>query len=135
MDREWANILKSAEDNPVDQGTSPNFHTLEGIHLYVLANILRRPIIVLADRKVRSVYGHSMQSDSLGGIYLPLEWKPAEVCKSPITIAYSMNHFCPLLPQRNVHDGRATDSEYVIPLVYYDFEPLVLRFLLYAEES
>lgn len=135
MDREWTNILKSAEDNPVDQGTSPNFHTLEGIHLYVLANILRRPIIVLADRKVRSVYGHSVQSDSLGGIYLPLEWKPAEVCKSPITIAYSMNHFCPLLPQRNVHDGRATDSEYVIPLVYYDFEPLVLRFLLYAEES
>ncbi|XP_022294092.2 tumor necrosis factor alpha-induced protein 3-like isoform X3 [Crassostrea virginica] len=132
MDAEWESILRSTEDNPTD---GSNYPSLEGIHLYVLANILRRPIIVLADRKARSVYGQSMQKDSIGGIYLPLEWKPTEISKSPITIAYSMNHFSPLLPQRNVHDGRATDSEYVIPLVYHDFEPIALRFMLYAEEA
>lgn len=34
-----------------------------------------------------------------------------------------------------MYDGRAIDSEYVIFLVYYDFELLVFRFLLYVEES
>lgn len=34
-----------------------------------------------------------------------------------------------------MYDGRATDSEYVIFLVYFDFELLVFRFLLYVEES
>lgn len=34
-----------------------------------------------------------------------------------------------------MYDGRAIDLEYVIFLVYYDFELLVFRFLLYVEES
>ncbi|XP_062608829.1 tumor necrosis factor alpha-induced protein 3-like isoform X3 [Saccostrea cucullata] len=135
MKAEWENIIKAAEDIPLDTSTALNFQSLEGIHLYVLANILKRPIIVLADRSARSVYGQSMQRDNIGGIYLPLEWQPSDTCKSPITISYSMTHFSPLLPQRTVHDGRATDSEYVIPLVYHDFEPIVLRFLLYTEEK
>ncbi|XP_061193602.1 tumor necrosis factor alpha-induced protein 3-like isoform X2 [Saccostrea echinata] len=135
MKAEWENIIKAAEDIPLDTNTALSFQSLEGIHLYVLANILKRPIIVLADRSARSVYGQSMQKDNIGGIYLPLDWQPSDTCKSPITIAYSMNHFTPLLPQRTVQDGRATDSEYVIPLVYHDFEPIVLRFLLYTEEQ
>ncbi|XP_056014394.1 tumor necrosis factor alpha-induced protein 3-like isoform X6 [Ostrea edulis] len=135
MDAEWENVLKAAEDRPLDSNGAMSFYPLEGIHLYVLANILKRPLIVLSERSARTVYGQSMQKDSIGGIYLPLEWKPSDTCKSPITIAYSMNHFAPLLPQKMVHDGRATDSEYVIPLVYHDFEPVVLKFLLYSEES
>jgi hypothetical protein len=58
-EREWQDILERS-------GTAGAF--LMEIHIYVLAHVLRRPIIVYAD---------AVQQDSpcrMRGIYLPLEW-------------------------------------------------------------
>ena len=66
---------------------------LAEIHIYVLAHVLRRPIIVFAD---------SIQQDSpcrFRGIYLPLEWMYMDMaCETaPLLLAYDGLHFVPLV--------------------------------------
>ena len=131
---EWESVIKAASDIPRNTGAM-QYETLEGIHLYTLANILRRPIILLADNTARSVYGHSMQENRLVGIYLPLEWSKDKVCRNPIVIGYNLSHFAPLVSQQANPDGRAIDGEYVVPLVTHQFEQLTPHFLLANEEE
>ncbi|KAK3097969.1 hypothetical protein FSP39_014886 [Pinctada imbricata] len=132
--REWENVLKAANDNPENRN-GLSFECLEGIHVYALANVMRRPIIILADRTARSVYGHSMQENRLSGIYLPLEWSKDRISKNPIIIGYNLNHFAPLVPHQTVPDGRVVDGEYVVPLVSPEYETLSLQYLLGHEEE
>ncbi|XP_076076930.1 uncharacterized protein LOC143047640 [Mytilus galloprovincialis] len=130
-EREWETITNAAIDQQNREAFLP-YDTLEAVHLYVLANILRRPIIVLASKNVRSVYGNSVQECNISGIYLPLEWKENEIYPSPILIGYSMNHFVPLVTKQSL--GRDNDGELVVPLVLSDQTPLFVQFLLPEEE-
>lgn len=123
----------AASDLPAS-GPGLQYTMLESIHLYVVANILKRPIIVLGDNKARSVHGQSIQENNLLGIYLPLEWGHSDVSKCPVVIGYSFNHFAPLVSQENTPDGRAIDGEYVVPLILSDQTQLPLKFLLATEE-
>ena len=110
---------------------------LESIHLYIFANILRRPIILLADKRARNLYGESIQESDIGGIYLPLEWNPGQCEKSPIVIGYNMNHFVPLIGQENVKNEQTVGVVKVqaCPLVTNELESLKFHFLLPDEES
>lgn len=127
-EREWEDIIKAAIDKQDNEAFLP-YDTLESIHLYILSNILRRPIIVLANKNVRSVYGNNVQECNLSGIYLPLEWQERQTFPSPILIGYSMNHFVPLVMKQSSDDGQS-----VIPLITSDFTPLIVHFLLPNEE-
>lgn len=129
-EREWETITNSAIDQE-QTGTFLPYDTLEAVHLYVLCNILRRPIIVLANKTVRSVYGNQIQECNLSGIYLPLEWKSEEVYHSPIILGYSMNHFVPLVTKSSDNER---DKELFVPLVLPDFTPLIVQFLTPDEE-
>jgi hypothetical protein len=79
------------------------FRTLEKLHIFVLAHILRRPIIVYAHPKLEVF--NSLQSsvmlsndERVDGIYLPLLW-PKEVCrKDPLALSYHSSHFAALVP-------------------------------------
>ena len=101
---------------------------LEAIHIFTLANILARPIIVLSNRNVFSLNGEALQNDTLGGIYLPLLVNPAEVYKSPILLVYNANHFMPLVSQLSVRNEVPTDL--YVPLVRRKLDPLKIHFLL-----
>ncbi|KAJ8315296.1 hypothetical protein KUTeg_007446 [Tegillarca granosa] len=131
--REWESVINAASDLQAS-GPGLQYTMLESIHLYVVANILKRPIIVLGDNKARTIHGQSIQENNLLGIYLPLEWSHSDVSRCPIIIGYSFNHFTPLVSQENTPDGRAIDGEYVVPLILSDQTQIPLKFLLANEE-
>jgi hypothetical protein len=89
IDREdvaWASEWKDIQER---SGTDGAY--LTQIHLFVMAHVIRRPIIVFA---------HTEQDDSLcrfRGIYLPLEWPEEDCEKVPILLGYHQSHFVPLV--------------------------------------
>lgn len=46
---EWEKIVKMA--SPVSSSNGLQFDSLEDIHIFILSNILRRPIIVIAGKR------------------------------------------------------------------------------------
>ncbi|XP_076142190.1 tumor necrosis factor alpha-induced protein 3 [Alosa pseudoharengus] len=95
-DEEWKKIVDMA--SPVSSSNGLQFDSLEDIHIFVLSNILRRPIVVIADSVVRSMKsGSSFAPLNVGGIYLPLHWPASECYKYPIVLGYDSQHFAPLI--------------------------------------
>ncbi len=48
------------------------YESLEEFHVYVLANNIRRPIIIYSDTILRTNNGEAISPIEFGGIYLPL---------------------------------------------------------------
>lgn len=102
-EEEWPDII--AEAGPDYQPPDGQALGLRNIHIFGLANVLRRPIILLD-----SLSGMQSCGD-YSGIFLPALYSPEECCSkdpsgslkpnSPIVIAWSnsgRNHFIPLVP-------------------------------------
>ena len=128
---DWAVILSLA--------TQPG-QSLEQIHIFTLAHILRRPIIVYAIKIVKSFRGETLGYAGYEGIYLPLLWESSFCWKSPIALGYTRGHFSALVPiepdNSDAHIGaganiRATDDSEIIylPLVTSENKLLRLHFL------
>jgi len=73
---------------------------LDGAHIFVLSNVLRRPIICHAPPDVEG--GESRHALTvpfrMSGIYLPLLWDAAETSPDPLVIVYTRGHFTALSP-------------------------------------
>ena len=136
-EQEWDIVVKAAEDRRLDnQNTQPQYgdllyECLEEIHIFVLANVLKRPIIVLAESVIRGITGTSLAPNNFRGIYLPLLWKPAECVRTPIILAFCDNHFAPLVSIKDMEDL----AEDACPLVTFDLESFHIHFLLQHEEG
>lgn len=77
-------MLFSPSENGSSEETSSQqqeqiYESLESIHVFALAHILKRPIIVVADTILRNANGEELAPIPFGGIYLPLECPP-ELC-------------------------------------------------------
>ena len=76
---------------------SPVYSPLEEVHIFTLAQVLRRPVVVIADKHV---YGASLGPIApiyYSGVYLPL-LVPAELCsRVPVLLTYLNSHFCGLV--------------------------------------
>ncbi|XP_029452344.1 tumor necrosis factor alpha-induced protein 3 isoform X2 [Rhinatrema bivittatum] len=95
---EWENLVKMASAETSVGRAGLQYNSLEQIHIFVLANILRRAIIVLADSILRSLEsGSSFAPVSVGGIYLPLHWPAQDCYRYPIVLGYDSQHFAPLV--------------------------------------
>jgi hypothetical protein len=105
LEKEWWEItnMKKMDKSESDQATlkptpapsnSPSLSLifLEDIHIFGLANLLLRPIIVISQKTVSDI-----QQCDLRGIYLPLLRKTDACIKDPIIIAYHSYHFMPLV--------------------------------------
>ena len=129
---ELASTTRSSETHTLD--------ALEEIHIFALANILRRPILVLCDHIHRGNYDESLADVSLGGIYLPLLCDSVDCVRSPVVIGYHQGHFMSLV---TTEDGSITGEDMfqqqrnknAIPLVQYDNSPMQLHFLLPDEQQ
>ena len=121
---EWQQIVNQARLN------SSGYHqSLEESHIFVLANILRRPIIVYGVPKARSFNtGGTMQNINFHGIYLPLLWGSQLCHKPPLCLGYGMGHFTALVPAGN------PQQQLTVPLTDDMGRILPIRFLLEAEE-
>ncbi|XP_048476365.1 OTU domain-containing protein 7B-like isoform X4 [Rhincodon typus] len=140
--KEWDELIKLASSEPrihygtngsgcggVDSSEEPVYESLEEFHVFVLAHVLRRPIVVVADTMLRDSGGEAFAPIPFGGIYLPLE-VPANKChRSPLVLAYDQAHFSALvsMEQRETSKEQAviplTDSEHKLLPVHFAVDP------------
>lgn len=80
---------------PIDEYEEKSYiyESLEEIHIFVLAHVLRRPIIVIADTMLKDSKGEAFFPILLGGIYLPLECNDDCLMKSPLCLTYGKHFF------------------------------------------
>uniref|UniRef100_A0A9J7XJP7 ubiquitinyl hydrolase 1 n=1 Tax=Cyprinus carpio carpio TaxID=630221 RepID=A0A9J7XJP7_CYPCA len=134
--KEWNELLKLASSEPrihystngSNSGESqeePVYESLEEFHVFVLAHVLHRPIVVVADTMLRDSGGEAFAPIPFGGIYLPLE-VPANKChRSPLVLAYDQAHFSALV---SMEQKDSSKEQVVIPLTDSDHKMLPLHF-------
>uniref|UniRef100_A0A914VPE7 ubiquitinyl hydrolase 1 n=1 Tax=Plectus sambesii TaxID=2011161 RepID=A0A914VPE7_9BILA len=123
--RDWDYILKLA---------SKPGSALEQAHVFALAHIVRRPIIVYGVRIVKSYRGEHLDYARFEGVYLPLLWESSFCSRSPICLGYTRGHFVALAPMEPPGFRRATRldarSRYVhLPLQDGDGKLLPVHFI------
>ncbi|XP_041981075.1 OTU domain-containing protein 7B-like [Aricia agestis] len=98
--REWADAVRaaSAEPRPRAPAAAPHYAALEHLHVFALAHVMRRPVIVFADVALRDYSGEPVAPIPFGGIYLPLELPPSQCGRCPVLLAYDAGHFSALVP-------------------------------------
>ena len=117
--------------NPVtelEEGES--LDSLEPIHVYALANLLCRPIIVLSEDMLKDAEGRPIAPIPFGGIYLPLEKEITQCYKYPLILAYESSHFSALVPADgdNMFYGEKLSSS--IPLQAKNLSFLPIKFAI-----
>uniref|UniRef100_A0A8C6M1R0 ubiquitinyl hydrolase 1 n=1 Tax=Nothobranchius furzeri TaxID=105023 RepID=A0A8C6M1R0_NOTFU len=141
-EREWNELLKLASSEPrthlskngntsggVDNSEDPVYESLEEFHVFVLAHVLRRPIVVVADTMLRDSGGDAFAPIPFGGLYLPLEVPPSRCHCSPLVLAYDQAHFSALvsMEQRDQQREQAviplTDSEHKLLALHFAVDP------------
>lgn len=86
---------ESHSDSPVV------YESLEEFHVFVLAHVIQRPIIIVADTILRDSSGEALAPIPFGGIYLPLECDPNHCYRSPLLLTYDAAHFSALVPMED----------------------------------
>ena len=86
---------ESHSDSPVV------YESLEEFHVFVLAHVIQRPIIVVADTILKDSSGEALAPIPFGGIYLPLECDASHCCRSPLLLTYDAAHFSALVPMED----------------------------------
>lgn len=131
---EWDNLIKMASTDTPGARSGLQYNSLEEIHIFVLCNILRRPIIVISDKMVRSLEsGSNFAPLKVGGIYLPLHWPAQECYRYPIVLGYDSQHFVPLVTLKD-----SGPEIRAVPLVNRErgrFEDLKVHFLTNPENE
>ncbi|KPM04270.1 OTU and UBA-like domain-containing protein [Sarcoptes scabiei] len=118
------------EPNEYEYEKSFTYESLEEIHIFVLAHVLRRPIIVIADTMLKDSKGEAFFPISFGGIYLPLECPDDCLMKSPLCLTYDAAHFSALVAMNKEKDIEALGLCEAIPLMDSDHNILPLHFAI-----
>ena len=106
------------------------YESLEEIHVFVLAHVLRRPIIVVSDTMLLDFSGDPIAPIPFGGIYLPLECPPENCFKCPLLLTFDAAHFSALVACENQkHDSKKKTSLLTaIPVVGPSFDLLPIHY-------
>ncbi|XP_008428968.1 OTU domain-containing protein 7B isoform X2 [Poecilia reticulata] len=134
--KEWNELLKLASSEPrihystngtngAESSDEPVYESLEEFHVFVLAHVLRRPIVVVADTMLRDSGGEAFAPIPFGGIYLPLEVPAAKCHRSPLVLAYDQAHFSALV---SMEQKDTSKDQVVIPLTDSEHKMLPLHF-------
>ncbi|XP_046847513.1 tumor necrosis factor alpha-induced protein 3-like isoform X2 [Xenia sp. Carnegie-2017] len=106
--------------------TQNSFYCLEGIHIFALANVLRRPILVICDDFDRGDYDEPIAGVNLDGIYLPLLSDSVDCINTPLLVGYHHGQFTEFVMAENNER---------VPLMKHDGQPMKVRFLLPEERN
>ncbi|XP_052900683.1 ubiquitin thioesterase trabid [Anopheles moucheti] len=124
LEKDW-NTLLSLASHP---GSS-----LEQLHIFALAHIMRRPIIVYGVKYVKSFRGEDIGLARFEGVYLPLLWEQSFCITSPIALGYTRGHFSALVPTDPYSriDATRDDREDItfLPLMDCEMKLLPIHFL------
>jgi len=138
LEQDWVNVMALAHA----PGSS-----LEQAHIFALAHIFRRPVIVYGVKYVKSFRGENIGYSHFEGVYLPLMWDAAFCFKNPIVLGYTRGHFTALVAMEHAHsvvvnecsggcsggNGAAGESCFYLPLSNADGQLLPVHFLSQAE--
>ncbi|ESN94132.1 hypothetical protein HELRODRAFT_87676, partial [Helobdella robusta] len=119
-------FFNNNNSNNVDNSDEILYESLEELHVFVLAHVLKRTIIIIADTILKNLNGEPLAPISFGGIYLPLELPPEECHRSPLLLTYDAAHFSALVPMENTTEIVCLAD--AVPLVDPDFELLPVHF-------
>ncbi|XP_055681140.1 OTU domain-containing protein 7B-like isoform X2 [Lutzomyia longipalpis] len=111
-------------DGALEGNAAAVYESLEEIHVLVLAHVLRRTIIVIADTVLRDLNGEAMAPIPFGGIYMPLEVNPNECQREPLILAYDMAHFSALVRM----DTKGDRPNFLVPLTDNTHSLLPIQF-------
>jgi len=134
----WEQVVKYAQPHQHDSSLhycNDSVPLLDAIQVFVLANILRRPVVILCYvSPSTSDHSHSKRphDEDIGGIYLPLLWRPDECVRYPVVLANIDGKFIPLVGGDGTADMPSALD--IVPLVTSQLEPLRVWFLLDDEE-
>ncbi|CAH0556130.1 unnamed protein product [Brassicogethes aeneus] len=134
-EEDWTSLVSLASQ----PGTS-----LEQLHVFALAHILRRPIIVYGVKYVKSFRGEALGYARFEGVYLPLLWEQSFCVRTPLALGYTRGHFSALVPTEPYSrlDARpppahanivAHEQSTFLPLMDRDRKLLPVHFLTEAE--
>nr|XP_008122714.2 PREDICTED: LOW QUALITY PROTEIN: OTU domain-containing protein 7B [Anolis carolinensis] len=140
--KEWNELIKLASSEPrmhygtngsncsgVEGSEEPVYESLEEFHVFVLAHVLKRPIVVVADTMLRDSGGEAFAPIPFGGIYLPLEVPASKCHRSPLVLAYDQAHFSALVSMEQKEPSKEqaviplTDSEHKLLPVHFAVDP------------
>lgn len=114
-----------------DSGCDLPYKSLEEFHIYALANMLRRPIMIISNDKIRNLEGASLQPQLVSGLYLPLDWDPSLCCKFPIVLGFYHSHFFPLV--HTAPEDEKDEVDLMVPLIIHN-ELAKVHFTLPGED-
>ena len=142
--KEWEEIVSMASPEPrqskvasrrrsiaVQDSIDDNatYESLEEVHIFALAHVLRRTIIVVADTVLRDMNGEAMAPIPFGGVYLPFEIPSTECHRAPLLLTYDMAHFSALVAMESDNEHAApaliplTDCENVLLTIQFCIDP------------
>lgn len=133
---EWDVVLglssplpRKQEDNG-STSTDQIYESLEAVHVFALAHVLKRPIVVVSDTILRNAKGEELSPVAFGGIYLPLECSPSQCHRSPLVLCYDSAHFSPLVLMRT-----ETNNKQIIPIIDVNRNLLPVHFAVDPGEN
>ncbi|KAE9548140.1 hypothetical protein FO519_008647 [Halicephalobus sp. NKZ332] len=120
--KEWNDVLQMAAPTPrtsqisepagncsdgpsKSHSTEQIYESLETVHVFALAHILKRPIVIVSDTVLRNANGEELSPIPFGGIYLPLECPPEQCHRSPLVLCYDSSHFSALVAMRSTNNS------------------------------
>ena len=91
----------SSDSKDSDDEADVFYESLEELHVFVLAHVLCRPIIIVADTILKDSNGDALAPILFGGIYLPLECDPVDCYRTPLLLSYDSAHFSAIVPMED----------------------------------
>jgi len=121
--KEWSELIRIAG--------SPKM-SLEQTHVWALAHLLRRPIIVYAIQNIRNhrneVLGHAGHQ----GIYIPFLLDKSECCSDPLALAYVRGHYLGLVGEEK---DVLTPTTLLLPITMHNGQRLPVQYLYDVERG
>lgn len=139
--KEWEEIVCMASPEPRQSKTASRrrsvainesiddnatYESLEEVHIFALAHVLRRTIIVISDTVLRDMNGEAMAPIPFGGVYLPFEIQANECYRAPLLLTYDMAHFSALVSM----EATTEQLPPLIPLIDYENVLLPIQFCI-----
>ncbi|XP_019647740.1 PREDICTED: uncharacterized protein LOC109488039 isoform X2 [Branchiostoma belcheri] len=131
LQRKWEAVLSVVSSAFTPQVDNDLLLKAFEVYIFTMAQILRRPIVVLAEDVPLTREGGSF---SLSGIYLPLQLPAEECVKNPIMLAYHNQQFYPLLSTQPPQQATSRPID-AVPLVRQNGESLPVHLLLPEEAA
>ena len=129
----WDHLVELSSDRKYFYPDEIKLGELNSFHIFVMANIFGRPIVVLSEQPLDD-------SPEYGGIYLPLLRNYNDCIRSPIVLVYDNYSFSPALSCESINSGfflspisYADSASHCVPLVHRNLMPFKIHFLLPSE--